>query len=50
MNDLVMLLEAMQETLKKASHSEQIQILTLVPDMQSQMNCTEYFNVYEYVV
>ena len=49
-NDLVMLLEAMQETLKKASHSEQIQILTLVPDMQSQMNCSDYFNVYEYVV
>ena len=49
-NDLVMLLKAMQETLKKASHSEQIQILTLVPDIQSQMNCSEYFNVYEYVV
>ena len=49
-NDLVMLHEAMQETLKKASHSEQIQILTLVPDIQSQMNCSEYFNVYEYVV
>ena len=49
-NDLVMLHEAMQETLKKASYSEQIQILTLVPDKQSRMYCLEYFNVYEYVV
>ena len=31
-NDLVRLHEAMQEKLKTASYSEQIQILTLVPD------------------
>ena len=32
MNDLVRLYEAMQEKLKTVSYSEQIQILTLVPD------------------
>ena len=37
-NDLVRLHEAMQEKLKTASYSEQIQILTLVPDKWSQ--CT----------
>ena len=31
-NDLVRLHEAMQEKLKTASYSEQIQILTLVPE------------------
>ena len=31
-NDLVRLHEAMQEKLKAASYSEQIQILTLIPD------------------
>ena len=31
-NDLVRLHEAMQEELKTASYSEQIQILTLVPE------------------
>ena len=36
-NDLVRLHEAMQERLKAASYSEQIQILTLVPDKWSQM-------------
>ena len=34
-NDLVRLHEAMQEELKTASYSEQIQILTLVPDKWS---------------
>ena len=34
-NDLVMLDEAMQEELKTASYSEQILILTLVPDKWS---------------
>ena len=29
---------------------EQIQILTLVPDKWSQMYCSEYFNVFEYLV
>ena len=37
-NVLVRLHEAMQEKLKRASYSEPIQILTLVPDKQSQ--CT----------
>ena len=38
-NDLVRLSKAMQEKLKTASYSEQIQILTLVPDKRSQMYC-----------
>ena len=38
-NDLVRLHEAMQEKLKAASYSEQIQILTLVPGKWSQMYC-----------
>ena len=38
-NDLVRFHEAMQEELKTASYSEQIQILTLVPDKWSQMYC-----------
>ena len=49
-NDLVRLHEAMQEKLKTASYSEQIQILTLVPDKWSQMYCSEYFNIFEYLV
>ena len=49
-NDLVRLHKAMQEKLKTASYSEQIQILTLVPDKWSQMYCSEYFNVFEYLV
>ena len=38
-NDLVRLHKAMQERWKTASYSEQIQILTLVPDKWSQMYC-----------
>ena len=49
-NDLLRLHEAMQEKSKAASFSEQIQILTLVPDKWSQMYCSEYFNVFEYLV
>ena len=49
-NDLVRLHEAMQAKLKTASYSEQIQILTLGPDKWSQMYCSEYFNVFEYLV
>ena len=49
-NDLVRLLKAMQEKLKTASYSEQIQILTLVPDKWSRMYCSEYFNILEYLV
>ena len=49
-NVLVRLHEAMQEKSKTASYSEPIQILTLVPDKWSQMYCSEYFNVFEYLV
>ena len=49
-NDLVRLLKAMQEKLKTASYSEQIHILTLVPDKWSRMHCSEYFNILEYLV
>ena len=48
--DSVKLHEAMQEELKTVSCSEQIQILTLVPDKWSQMYCCEYFNVFEFLV
>ena len=48
--DSVKLHEAMQEELKTVSCSEQIQILTLVPDKWSQMYCWEYFNVFEFLV
>ena len=48
-NDLVRLHKAMQEKLKTASYSEQIQILTLVPDKWSRMYCPEFFNVFEYL-
>ena len=44
--DLVRLRKAMQAKLKTASYSEQIQILTLVPDKWSRMYCSEYFNVF----
>ena len=49
-NVLVRLHEAMQEKSKTASYSEPIQILTLVPDKWSRMYCSEYFNVFEYLV
>ena len=49
-NVLVRLQEAMQEKLKTASYSEPIQFLTLVPDKWSRMHCSEYFNVFEYLV
>ena len=49
-NNLVRLHEAMQEKLKTASCSEQIQILTLVPDKWSRMYCSKYFNAFEYLV
>ena len=47
---LVRLHEAMQAKLKTALYSEKIQILTLVPDKWSRMFCSEYFNVFEYLV
>ena len=49
-NVLVRLHEAMQEKLKRASYSEPIQILTLVPGKWSQMYCSEYFDILEYLV
>ena len=50
LNDLARMHESMQEEFQTASSSEQIQILTLVPDKWSQMYCWEYFNVFEYLV
>ena len=49
-NELVRLHKAMQEKLKTVSYSEQIQILTFIPDKWSQMYCSDYFNVFEYLV
>ena len=49
-NILVRLHEAMQEKLKTASHSEPIQILTMVPDKWSRMYCSEYFSIFKYLV
>ena len=48
-NDFVRLHEAKQEKFKTVSYSEQIQILTLVPDKWSRMYCLEYFNVFAYL-
>ena len=47
--ELVRLHKAIQEKLKTASYSEQIQILTLVPDNWSRKYCSEYFNAFEYL-
>ena len=49
-NVLVRLHEAMQKKLKVASYSESIQILTLLPDKWSRMYCSEYFDIFEYLV
>ena len=49
-NVLVRLHEAMQEKLKTASYPDPIQIVTLVPDKWSRMYCSEYFNIFEYLV
>ena len=49
-DDLVRLHSAMQGKLKTESFSEQIQIVTLVPDKWSRMYCSEYFNILEYLV
>ena len=43
-NDLVRLHKAMQEKLKTASYSEQMQILTLVTDKCSRKYCSKYFS------
>ena len=47
---LVKLHEPVEEKLKTASYSESIQIPALVPDKWSQMYCSEYFNIFEYLV
>ena len=49
-NVLVRLHEAMQEKLKRASYSEPIQILTLVPDKWPRMYYSECFNMLKYLV
>ena len=49
-NVLVRLHEAMQEKLKITSCSEPIQTLTLVPDKWPRMYCSEYFDIFEYLV
>ena len=49
-HDLVRLHQAIQEEMKTAWYSEQIQVLTLVPDKWSQMYCWKYFNVFENLV
>ena len=49
-NDLVRFHEAMQQELKAASYSEQIQIFTLIPDKSSQIYYWRYFNVFPYLV
>ena len=41
--------EAIQEELKLASYSEQIQIPALIPDKWARMCCSEYFIVFEYL-
>ena len=48
-NDLIRLHEAMREKLKPASCSEQIRIITLVPNKWSWMYFSKYFNVFEYL-
>ena len=40
----------MQEKLRTASYSKQIQIFTLVPDNWSRNYCPEYFNAFENLV
>ena len=49
-NVLVWSHEAIQEKLKTVSYSEPIQILTLGPDKWPRMYCSEYFNIFEYLV
>ena len=49
-NDLVRLLEALKGKLKTASYSEEIQIIILVPAKWSRKYCSEYFNVFEYLL
>ena len=46
-NNWVRLHKAMEEKLKTASYSAEIQLLTLVHD---KWYCSEYFNVFEYLL
>ena len=48
--DLVRLHEKMQDKSETASYSEQIKILTLVPDKWSRICCSEYFDAFEHLV
>ena len=41
--------KTIQEKLKTASYSEQIQIPNLVPDKWPRKYCSEYYNVFEYL-
>ena len=49
-NDLVRWHKAIQEKLKTALYSQQTQILSLVPDKRSWNFCSEYFDIFEYLV
>ena len=49
-NVLVRLHEAMQEKWKTASIQNQFKFLRGKPDKWSQMYCSEYFNILEYLV
>ena len=49
-NKLVRIHKTMQEKLETAPFSEQIQILTLVPEKSSRIYCSECFSVLEYLV
>ena len=49
-NVMVRLHEAKQEKLKTPLYSEPREILTLVPDKWSQMYCSEYINIFQYLV
>ena len=50
LKDFCRLHEAMKEKLETAWYSEQIQILTMVPDKWSRVYCSEYFNFFEHLV
>ena len=49
-NELLRSHEAKQEKIKTESYSKQIQILTLVLDKLSQKYCSDYFNVFKYLI
>ena len=49
-NELLRSHEAKQEKIKTESYSEQIQILTLVLDKLSRKYCSDYFNVFKYLI